>query len=176
MAGINAGPSMGFRMPSFGIGQQTMQPFQNQNTLPTAQNPFLTYGTVQGGRVVPPTNPNAQPSNFPAAGGSWGNTPTPQPTPQPPNPTPQPTPQTPTPQPTAQDYMSRGGFTGGINVSPSFPTSYMDPNSANIPNVMEGSMNNAGGASSPTTSGIRNAYLGAGASLSNRPFRSGLFY
>jgi hypothetical protein len=73
---INAGPSRGFMgssgmsNPYYGLGQRTVLPFSGQDILPTTGSPFRTYGTVQNGRVVPPADRTARPSNIPTGGGA----------------------------------------------------------------------------------------------------------
>ena len=57
---------------------------------------FRQYGTVQGGRVIPPANPYAPPSNLPTGqgAGTWGPVNT-------------------GPSMSPSPYMAGGGFTGG---------------------------------------------------------------
>ena len=73
-----------------------------QNILPQYNDPFRTYGTVQNGQVIPPTNPNAPPSNFPT--NSTMNT-------NPINTGPSQSAMS------ASPYMQGGGFTGNTGIS-----------------------------------------------------------
>jgi hypothetical protein len=136
----------------FGIGQKSVQPGAVQNTLPSNQNPFLTYGTVNNGRVVPPTNPTAPSSNFPT-GGSAGTWESPGINQNPINVGPSQSAMStmiPGQSPTnAQEYMNRGGFTGntGMNQSVFNVPNYANPAQATIPNMNQ---NNPGA--------LRNAY------------------
>jgi len=117
----------------------------NQDILPSTMDPYRTYGTVSGGTMTPPTNPYGQnqPIRFTPSGeyGPINTGPT------------QISPSIPSPQ----DYMNRGGFTGG-------GPNYTDPNQANIPNTGQSGM----------LGGLRNAYGGAG--MGGGRFRNNLFY
>lgn len=108
---------------------------------------FRQYGTVQGGRVIPPANPYAPPSNLPTGqgAGTWGPGPiNAGPSIMPPQPLP-----IAGPIPNTNPWLDRGGFTGG-----QMPTSpYSDPGRANIPNMPpSGGMFGRGGG------GFRGAY------------------
>ena len=194
-SGVNTGPSkpQGFRGPAGGgginIGRTSLM-----GALPSVGDPFRTYGTVEGGRVIPPSNPYGQnqPIRFTPGGEYGGGGPGPSPQFTPPS------------MPSPQDYMNRGGFTGGqmppdvqsgsagASIGPSFPPGmripsrnpnppgggrgqfppmrgrYTDPNNASIPDMQQGNP--------MANRGFRGAYGGAGASLPNVPFRNNLFY
>jgi hypothetical protein len=105
--------------PSPGIDTAPSQPpprwsklggmLANSDALPSAMDPFRSYGTVSDGKVIPPSNPYGPPPGFSTSGGAgtWeGGGPGPSPNFTPPSPAMTP-PQGPNP------WLERGGFTGG---------------------------------------------------------------
>lgn len=147
-----------------------------QKILPTAQDPFRTYGTVEGGRMIPPANPYGTTQNIRyTPGGEWGgggpiNT---GPSPNLPN-----LPNIPWFEPPT------GGFTGGqmppgmSSETSGARTGYYNPQTQ-IPNMNMGGTGNIGQRGDQrfqNRSMLRNAYAGAGPSLSSRPFRSQMYY
>lgn len=143
----------------------------NMGILPSPMDPFRTYGTISGGRMTPPQNPYGQnqPIRY-TPGGEYGAG---GPGPLNVGPTQIPTPMTPPNMPSPQDYMERGGFTGGgmppgVGSDSAGMTGYFNPQTA-IPNMPQG-MNR------PGRGGMGSMYGGAGPSLSGGRFRGGLFY
>lgn len=178
MPGINAGPSKGFgnnRQPRGGmLSQQVNRPTQQPNlppnsrlgTRPQPGSPGMGGGPINTGPTPQPTPqpvgpPIAGPGMSPGMGGGFNPTPQPVGPPMmgPPMMGPQQPPMwNPTPQPVGPPIQ------GPID---SGPTNYMDPNQATIPNM---------GMGQSMMGGLRGAYGGAGAGLSDRPFRRQLFY
>ena len=84
--GMDTGPSMPQQRWQGRGGEKPTKPAQsmggginvgrtsNMGILPSAQDPYRTYGSVNGGRMTPPSNPYGQnqPINF-TPGGTYGN-------------------------------------------------------------------------------------------------------
>lgn len=105
-----------------------------QSILPQYNDPFRTYGTVQNGQVVPPSNPFAPPSNFAGSrGGTWESPGITNPA-GPINSAPSQSGMSAMSSP----YMEGGGFTGNRMPGPLNIPNYTDPSQANIPNMNQG--------------------------------------
>jgi len=133
--GIDAGPST---PPTSSVAKPPMGGMSaNLGGRPqlSRTNPFLNYGSVQGGMVVPNANPSAMPPGFMELTNpqNWGNTPGPS---QIPSQGPiQTGPSQMPPMMNQSPYMNGGGFTG--NSMPPPPTmstpDYTNPATAQIP-------------------------------------------
>lgn len=119
--GMDTGPSrpQPFRGPAGGGGINTGRT-SLMGALPSVGDPFRTYGSVENGRVIPPSNPYGQnqPIKF-TPGGEWGgggiNTGPSRP------------PWMETPDGGGNPWLERGGFTGG-QMPPDFnPFTSLDP-------------------------------------------------
>jgi len=171
-------PSMPATPPISRMGGINVGKGSQMHTLPSSMpgDAFRTYATVNGGRITPPQNMYAPPSNLPTGGGAgtWeGGGPGPINS-GPTNPL---------------QYMQGGGFTGGQMPpqiqSGSAAASMMPQTLPNMPSMRRRmGMGNPNPSAIPNMQsqnpmarrGFRGAYGGGDESSMNSPFKSNLFY